>query len=410
MKTTMKKILAALLASAMLLSFAACSSEAEKAPAETPAAPVETPAAPAAPAETPAAPEVKDEDVDGELILDHEAELEYAHNFSLKYYKGGYKTFTVSSDEEHEFLIVPEGKSVPADLAANMVVLQQPINKMTFNSTGMVSIMDAIDALDNIATVGTDADGWYIPNVKSAVESGDILYSGSYKEPDYELLMSNGVQIVIDTTMLNNNPDVIEKYNELNIPIIVEQSSKESHPLGRVEWVKLLAALAGKDEAAETYFAEQVAKVKAVSDSEPSGKTVAMFFMSSDGATVYARNAGDYMTAMIEAAGGDYIMADVGTDKTGNAKMNMEDFYAACGQADYIFYLSYSDLFATKEEMIAFDPIFADFKAVQDGNVWLSSDTFTQSTAAIATIIENMNTVLNDNTVAETETLIKLGE
>lgn len=407
MKNTTKKILSVILAGAMLLSFAGCNKNEEKAPAATtPSAPVETPA------ETPVAPttpEVKDEDVDGELILDHEAELEYAHNFTLKYYKGGYKTFTVSSDEEHEFLIVPEGKSVPADLADNMVVLQQPIDKMTFNSTGMVSVMDAIDALGNIATVGTEADGWYIDNVKNAVESGEIVYSGSYKEPDYELLMSEGVQLVIDTTMLSNNPDVIEKYKELKIPVIVEHSSKESHPLGRVEWVKLLAAIAGKDEAAETYFAEQVEKVKAVSNSEPSGKTVAMFFMSSDGSIVYARNAGDYMAAMIGEAGGDYIMKDVGVDKTGNSKMNMEDFYAACGQADYIFYLSYSDLFATKEEMIAFDPIFADFKAVKDGNVWLSSDTFTQSTAAIATIIENMNTVLNDSTVEKTDTLIKLG-
>ena len=59
--------------------------------------------------------------------------------------------------------------------------------------------------------------------------------------------------------------------------------------------------------------------------------------------------------------------------------------------------------------MIAFDPIFADFKAVQEGNVYLTSDSFTQSTAAIATIIENMHTVLNDSTVTETDTLIKLG-
>lgn len=410
MKTNAKKILAALLAASMLLSCAACSTSKEETATTTPPAQEETKTeTPAAPAETPAEPEVKDEDVDGELILDHEAELEYAQNFTLNYYKGGYKTFTVSSDEEHEFLLVPEGKSVPADLADNMVVLQQPINKMTFNSTGMVSIMDAMDALDCIATVGTDVDGWYIDNVKAVVESGDVVYSGSYKEPDYELLMSEGVQIVIDTTMLNNNPDVVEKYNELNIPVVIEQSSKENHPLGRVEWVKLLAAMINKEEAADVYFQEQIKKVEAVSNSESSGKTVAMFFMSTDGTTVYARNAGDYMTAMILAAGGEYIMPDVGVDKTGNAKMSMEDFYATCGEADYIFYLNYSNAFSTKEEMIAFDPIFADFKAVKDGNVWITSKAFTQSTAAIATIIENMNEVLNDNSVAETETLIKLG-
>lgn len=403
MKITPKKLLSGLLALAMLASFAACDSKKTQEAANTQPENTQTQTE----TQTPAEP--ADEDVDGELILDHEAQLEYATGFTLNYYKGGYKTFTVSSDEEHEFLLVPEGKSVPADLAENVVVLQQPIDKMTFNSTGMMSIVDAIGGLDHVATVGTDADGWYIENIKKAVEDGSIQYSGSYKEPDYELLLSEGVQLVVDTTMLNNNPEVMEKYGELNIPVIVEQSSKESHPLGRVEWVKLLAAIMNLDEEAETYFAQQIAKVEAVQNGEKCGKTVAMFFMSSDGATIYARNGGDYMANMIGMAGGDYILADMNPDKTGNSKMSMEDLYAACGEADVIFYLSYSDVFTTKEEMIAFDPIFADFKAVQEGNVYLTSDSFTQSTAAIATIIENMHTVLNDSTVTETDTLIKLG-
>lgn len=403
MKHTTKMLAAALLALLMLLLAVACAPQNEPAVEADPTlAPTEAPVAEA----TPEA--VNLDDVDGELILDHEAELQYAKEFTLTYYQGGYRMFTVAAHEDRQFLIVPEGKSVPQELEENVIVLQQPITNIAMCSTGMVSLIDAIGGLDNVATVGTDIGGWYIDNVISEMESGNIIYSGNYKEPDFELLTANGIQLEVDTTMLNSYPEVMEKYDELEIPFFVESSSKEGHSLGRVEWVKLFGSIMNLEAEADTYFAEQIAKVDGVTSADKTEQTVAMFYISSSDGTVYARNGGDYMAQMIGLAGGNYIMSDVDPDKTGNAKLTFEEVYARCIDADVLFYVNFALKFATIDEMIAYQPLFGDFKAVKNGNVYVTAPNFTQSTASIADIIADMHTVVTDPGTDSTTLLIKL--
>lgn len=406
MKHCVKKFLALLLALAMVCALAACavpSNTDEPAPTDKPAE-TESPAQTEAPAETP-----DPADVDGELILDHEEELLYAEQFTMTRYQGGYTMFTAACHPDKEFLIVPEGKSVPADLADNVVVLQQPLNKITMCSTGMVSLIDAINGLDNIATVGTDVSGWYLDNVIAKLENGEIKFSGKYREPDFEMLTAEGIQLEIDTTMIEGYPEVLAKYDELGIPYLIESSSREGHPLGRVEWVKLFGAIMGMDEEAAAYFNEQAEKVEAVTSADKTDKTAAMFYISSSSGEVYARNGGDYMAQLIGMAGGTYILADMEPEKSGNTNMTFEEWYAGNKDADYLFYVNFARSFASIQEMIDYNPLFADFKAVQDGNVWITSPDFTQSTAAIASILSDMNAILAsaDGDVT-TDHLIKL--
>lgn len=404
MKHCVKKFLALLLALAMVCALAACAAPSntdEPALTDKPAE-TESPAQTEAPAETP-----DPADVDGELILDHEEELLYAEQFTMTRYQGGYTMFTAACHPDKEFLIVPEGKSVPADLADNVVVLQQPLNKITMCSTGMVSLIDAINGLDNIATVGTDVSGWYLDNVIAKLENGEIKFSGKYREPDFEMLTAEGIQLEIDTTMIEGYPEVLAKYDELGIPYLIESSSREGHPLGRVEWVKLFGAIMGMDEEAAAYFNEQAEKVEAVTSADKTDKTAAMFYISSSSGEVYARNGGDYMAQMIGMAGGNYIMADVNPEKTGNLNTTFEDVYARCIDADYLFYVNFAQKFNSIADMIEYNPLFADFKAVKDGNVFVTAPHFTQSTAAIAGIIEDMHKLFNDP-AAETTTLLKL--
>lgn len=376
------------LAAVMLVSFAAC------APAASSPSPSPSAAA-------------NNEDYNGKLVLDHEEQLKYAKSFTLTHYKGGYMEFTVASAKDKKYLVVPEGKKVPDGLAASTVVLKQPLNKITLNSTGMVSLVDAIGGLDNIATVGYDVGDWYIDNVITAMKAGKIKYSGHYKTPDFEMLTKLGVQLEVDTTMLDNNPTVMAKYDELKIPFFIESSSSEGHPLGRVEWIKLFGALMGLKDKADTYFNEQVAKVEKVAASAKTGKSVAMFYIASSN-KVYPRNGGDYMAEMIEMAGGNYVMADVSPSKSGTTATTFEDVYSRCVNADYLFYINFALSFGSIDDMIKYNPLFKDFKAVKEGRVYATAPNFTQSTAAIGGIIEDMNTVLKDPTVATTKSLIKL--
>ena len=48
-----------------------------------------------------------------------------------------------------------------------------------------------------------------------------------------------------------------EKLETLGIPVLVERSSYESHPLGRMEWMKLYGLLMNRETEADAYFTAQ---------------------------------------------------------------------------------------------------------------------------------------------------------
>ena len=413
MKKTFKKITNLLLVSVMAASISACgqkdsaqNNSKETTIETTAAAEAVTEAAQAAGTTEVAAP-VSDADVDGELIVDHEEELQYASKFTLTHYKGGYKMFTIpEAMGEKEYLIVPEGKSVPADLSDHTVVLQQPVDKIASAVTAGISLIDQINGLDSIVAVATEYEDWYLENVSARMEAGEIQYMGSYSEPDFELLMDLGTQVEFDSAMILNKPEIMDKYEELGIPCIVDYSSKEEHLLGRIEWIKLYGALLGLSDEADQYFESQVEKVDTVSNLEKTGKTAVMYYKSKD--TYYLRNAGDYVVSMLTLAGGETIAPEVGAGKGGSTKMNAEEFYATCKDADYIFQVVFECPYNTIEEMIEYDELFADFKAVKEGNVYTTIPGFSQSSAILADVVVEINSVLNDPSIEATQNLIKI--
>ena len=157
-------------------------------------------------------------------------DLLYAENFSVDYYEGGYALIRISDGSR--FLIVPEGGDVPEGIDEDIVVLKQPVDEIYLVATSAMCLFDALDSLGNIAMSGTQADGWYVAGAKEAMEKGDIVYAGKYNKPDYERILANGCKLALESTMINHTPEVKEKLQELGIPVLVEQSSFEKHPLG----------------------------------------------------------------------------------------------------------------------------------------------------------------------------------
>ena len=90
--------------------------------------------------------------------------------------------------------------------------------------------------------------------------------------------------------------------------------------------------------------------------------------------------------------------------------MTMEAWYNEFKDVDYLFYMNFAAKFYTIQEMIDFNPLFADMKAVKNGNVWITSPDFTQSTAAIAGIMKDMHTIFAapDPSNVTTDHLIKI--
>lgn len=346
------------------------------------------------------------QDTSGAPVLEGQMELDYAENFQIDLYSDGYRMISIDGAQTR-YLVVPEGKSVTWELEGDVTVIQLPIERAYVASTSMMSLLDAIDGLDQVKLVATEQEKWYLENIVSRMEAGDIAFSGSYDEPDYELMTAGDIQLHIDSGMIDGHPEVLEKFAELGIPSLVERSSQEGHPLGRVEWVKVLGVLFNLEDEAQQYFEEQKALVEGAAG-ENTGKTAAMGYITSTG-KCYSRNGGDYMAQMIALAGGTYVLADMEPEESGNTNMTFEDWYAKNKDADYLFYINFALGFDSIQAMIDYNPLFADFKAVQEGHVYATSPDFTQSTAAIASIISDMNTIFtSEDDQVTTDHLIKL--
>ena len=335
-------------------------------------------------------------EISSELIYEDSLELAYARQFSVDYYEGGYALVTIAGEDF--FLVVPEGKETPNDLAEEITVLQQPIENIYLVATSAMDLFRAIDGLDSIRLSGTDADGWYIEEAKEALEEGEMIYAGKYSAPDYEKIVAEGCGLAVESTMIYHTPEVKEKLEEFGIPVLVERSSYELHPLGRMEWMKLYGVLLGKEELAEEIFEEQKEMAERVLGEENTGKTVAFFYINSVGAA-NVRKSNDYVAEMIELAGGRYIPENLGESDNALSTMNMqmEEFYAAAKEADYIIYNSTIDgELHTIEELISKSSLLKDFKAVKEGNVWCTEKNLFQETTGLGQMIVDIHEMLTN--------------
>lgn len=319
--------------------------------------------------------------------------LDYAHEFSVAYYTGGCKLITLSDGSR--FLVVPEGGQVPKGIARDIRVLHQPIENIYLAATAAMCLFDGLGRMDAIRLSGTKQEGWYLDSARQAMARGEILYAGKYNQPDYERILQEGCGLAVESTMIGHASDVKQKLEELGIPVLVDQASHESHPLGRTEWIKLYGVLLGEEEKACRLFDQQKAYLEQAAQGARTGKTVAFFYISSTGSAV-VRKSGDYVCKMIDLAGGEYVFRDLGDPEkaTSTVNMEMERFYAGAKDADIIIYNSaISGQVESLEALLAKNPLLEQFRAVRNGNVWCTSQNMYQETLQLGQMTQQLRQI-----------------
>ena len=324
--------------------------------------------------------------------------LKYAKQFSVYYYKDGYKLIRLHDGSK--FLVVPEGKDAPNGIDKKISVLRQPINRIYLAATASMCLFDRLGSIDNIKYSGAEHDDWYIENARKAMEEGRISFVGKYNQPDYEALSSGKCDVAIESTMINHVPAVKKKLEEFDIPVFTDQSSLENHPLGRTEWIKVYGAMLNKEPEAQKIFDEQV-KVLEVIDNKKTNKTVAFFTILPSG-QVMVRKSGDYVSKMINLAGGKYVFRNIGDHKKVRATVtiDMEDFYKHAKSADILIYNNtIGGTITSISQLEQMNPLMKEFKAVKNGNVWYTGQNLYQETTGFGQMISDMHKVFVDGNV-----------
>ncbi len=397
----MKKILLLILAALLLFSgCAAPAAQPTQAPAET-AVPSSMPQTAAPASEITPEPVTEPEGV----YQTGSMELEYANQFSVDYYSDGSALLAIGEDR---FLILPEGMDEPG-FETDAVIIRRPLTHIYMAASSAIDLVICLDSLDKIRFTSTTRANWALEPVVQALDDGSLLYTGKYSAPDFEMLLEEKCDLAVESTMIYHSPAIKEQIETLEIPVMVEKSSYETHPLGRVEWVKVYGLLLGREDEAETFFNAQTAQLEDLQTLAGDTCTVAFFHINTVGAAV-VRKPGDYVSKMIQMAGGTYVPAELEIEEENalsTMNLQMEAFYYGAKDADILIYNSTIDgKLDSIEQLLGKSSLLADFKAVQNGNVWCTEQSMFQQSSASAGMIRDLNAIITGTAGSDTLTFL----
>ena len=319
---------------------------------------------------------------------------EYAEHFRVDELEDG--TLQLTLGEKERYLLLARDEKVPETAESSLPIIRIPTERIYAASSSVPDLFLQCGALKEIRFTGTSEMSWRLTEIQDALRDGDMLYAGKYSAPDYELLLQEDCDLVIENTMILHNPEVKEKLEALGLPVIIEYSSYEPHPLGRVEWIRLYGLLTGHREEADRFFAEQISILENTVSSS-NGKTAAFFYITNSGTVVVRKNS-DYVNRMIELAGGCSPFTDLPHDDTAlsTVTIQMESFYEQARNADVLIYNGTTvGGLENMDDLLAKSSLFTDFKAVRNGEVWCTEQSMFQQSSATAEMIADLHTILS---------------
>jgi len=207
-----------------------------------------------------------------------------------------------------------------------------------------------------------------------------------------------------DLLMAMSNPEASAgKYKVLTdagIPVVVNAEWLETTPLGRAEWVKLMAALTNREALVNKKFDSVVKTYDSLVQLGRQAKTHPHVIIGTPFKGSWFLPAGDsYMAHFIEDAGGGYNWAN--TKGNGSLSLNFESVAPEALTAEYWLNIGYVN---SKQEILAKDTRFASFRSFKTGNLYnnnkktndLGSNDYWESGAVrVDVVLEDMISILH---------------
>ncbi|MBR2131603.1 MAG: ABC transporter substrate-binding protein, partial [Oscillospiraceae bacterium] len=309
-----------------------------------------------------------------------------------------------------KILVVPEDMKVPAELDADVQVLQLPVTNAYICGTNVVNMCDAIGAIEKVTLVGADST-WRFQSIQDQMDSGHTKFAGGYTgDPDYEVIGTAGTQLAVWN---GYDEEVFEKLKGLGICAIAEENTNEPGLYGRMEWMRCLGVLLGVEEQSEAHYADQMSKIETIRAKGDTGLVVGMGAMSGSSGKCFARKQADFQADYIRYAGGTYNLEDVEVGQGGSLTMTPEDFYLRFKDCDVLIWslsIPTEGEQETMEDLVAFYPSIVDFKAYQNDQIYTQSKHYIQTGAGDPyCVVNDIYTILtSDDPDVTTDHILRL--
>ena len=280
----------------------------------------------------------------------------------------GYKLIRVKnpwqdSKEVFSYLILSPGCPAPAALSRLPTFAPDPKRLVALSTTDLPILV--ILGLEDRLVATTDFDYVNTPQVRARIEAG-VLEQVNYElEGELEHLLMLKPDLVLGFALSDKSARPKEALARLGVQLVLTAGYMEESPLGRAEWILMVAAFFGREEKAVAHMDQVSKEYLAWAAQAQATQTRPQVFVGSEFKGIwYIPGGRTYQSRLLQDAGAKYLWAE--DPERGSLHL---DFEALLSQAAQVpFWLNPGNW--TDLRPIEGQPAFQGFLAVRRGQVY----------------------------------------
>lgn len=265
----------------------------------------------------------------------------------------------------------------------NAMILQVPLRRVVVLSSSQIGYMLGLGVSNRIVGIG---DAKYVVDSALFLRASSHATRDSNLEPitelgngsslDYEKLIALKPDLVM-TFATGGSEDDYARLSTLGIPVMLTSEWQESHPLSKMEWIKLYGKMLCSEDssgicshAADSIFEqsrkkyERLAMLSGYNTPECNPKEPRVLAGMSYGGVWYAPGGRSYTAQLIRDAGGCYLFA---SDTSRELKLSLEEVFLLSDSADVWIN---PGAFSKPGDLLAVDPRVKKIRAFREKRVF----------------------------------------
>lgn len=264
-----------------------------------------------------------------------------------------------------ELFVSKEGEKPPCWFSGQ--VIDDHAARIAVMSSSYVGLISGLGACDSIVAISGKN---FISDKSIRGRLEDILEIGPDSDPDYEGLLSRGVDLVLIYGISSSSP-MERRLENLGIPYFYMGEYIEQDPLGKTEWIVALAEILGVPEKGVSVFKsieQRYVSLKAKADSlAHRGEQPLVMMNVPYGDTWFMASPRSAIVRMVEDAGGEYVFRGHNTNMS--VPIDREKAFVLASEAD--IWLDTGSV-GSIDEFNRVCPGFSSVKSVLNGRIYNS--------------------------------------
>ncbi|MHA7059755.1 ABC transporter substrate-binding protein [Aquimarina sp. M1] len=250
--------------------------------------------------------------------------IDYATGFTIQN-KDTYKEISITAPwpeakTTFTYILYPKGSEKPT-ITGRASYIEVPVDKTVVTSTTDIPMLEYL-GLENKLIGFPHSDYISSEKTRALIDNGTIIELGNNGHLNTEFTLELAPELIIGYSATGDikTYDLLEK---TGIPVVMNGSWMEQHPLGRAEWIKFVAAFYNKEKEADSIFKKIERNYNdaiTLANNAATTPTVLSGNMFKD---VWHVPGGDsYVAKFLKDANTSYLWAE--TKKTGSIALNFE--------------------------------------------------------------------------------------